>query len=239
MNYGKIAYVPPIITLNNLSKIYATKYQKVTALDQVDLDVYAGEMVAVMGPSGSGKSTLMNVIGLLDRPSEGELTIEGTLIDLDMSDQRIAQLRSTKIGFVFQSYNLLPRLSALQNVLLPVQYSKMPKAKERARELLKQVGLEARMDHRPNQLSGGENQRVAIARALINDPTVILADEPTGNLDSKSGGEILYILRELNLAGKTILIVTHDQYIANECQRTVRLFDGKLVREETEEIQHD
>lgn len=220
-----------IISLNNVSKVYSSKYLSVTALHDIDLNIEKGSMIAIMGPSGSGKSTLMNVLGLLDRPSSGEMVIDNETINLDMPDRKIAAIRSDKIGFVFQSFNLLPKLSALENVLMPLQYvaNKPKDATKKAQELLASVGLGERVKHIPNQLSGGEKQRVAIARALINNPNIILADEPTGNLDTKSGEDVLNILKELNKQGRTIIIVTHDNYIAELCQQTVRLLDGHLI----------
>lgn len=220
-----------IIKLENITKSYSSKYIEVKALDDITLSVEPQEFVAIMGRSGSGKSTLMHMIGLLDRPTSGHLSLDGEEIKLTMSDSKIAKLRSQKVGFVFQSFNLLPRLSALQNVMLPLQYIKSDSraGKKRAIDLLTQVGLGNRITHKPGQLSGGEKQRVAIARALINNPSIILADEPTGNLDTKSGDEIMQILNDLNKAGKTIVIVTHDQNIGDRCQRIIRLLDGKVV----------
>ncbi len=219
------------ITLRSVDKIYKTGPLLVPALLDISLAIKKGEMVAIMGPSGSGKSTLMNIIGLLDRPSNGEIILDKEPIELSMPDRKLARLRSQKIGFVFQTFNLLPRLTALANVLVPSTYAKQRNVNymSRAKELLHQVGLGERMQHRPNELSGGERQRVAIARALINDPEIILADEPTGNLDSKSGEEIMTILHDLNKEGKTIVIITHDPHIAKECQRTIHLFDGRLA----------
>jgi putative ABC transport system ATP-binding protein len=218
-----------IIELKNVDKIYTAGKLSVPALLRINVAIKAAEMVAIMGPSGSGKSTLMNIIGLLDRPSGGELLIDEKAINLNMPTGKLAQLRGQKIGFVFQTFNLLPRLSALDNVLLPTLYQRGNKAefKKHAKKLLDQVGLSARINHKPSELSGGERQRVAIARALINDPEVILADEPTGNLDSKSGQEIINILKELNKNGKTIIIITHDANIAKHCTRTIHLFDGE------------
>jgi putative ABC transport system ATP-binding protein len=220
-----------ILELKDVEKIYQTGKLLTPALLDINLLVKSGEMVAIMGPSGSGKSTLMNIIGLLDRPSNGEVKIGGELIDLSMSDAKLAKLRGKKIGFVFQSFNLLPKLSALANVLLPTSYQKENKndARKKALALLTQVGLKERTHHKPNELSGGEKQRVAIARALVNDPDIILADEPTGNLDSKSGQEVITLLKELNEKGKTVVIITHDLEIGKQCERIIRLKDGRVV----------
>lgn len=219
------------IELRQVDKIYQSGKLLVPVLLNVDLVIAQGEMVAIMGPSGSGKSTLMNIIGLLDRPTAGDLAIDGETIALSMSDRKLAALRGRKIGFVFQSFNLLPKMSALANVLMPTSYQAGSKAarRQQALELLKQVGLAERVEHRPTELSGGEKQRVAIARALINDPDIILADEPTGNLDSQSGQEVMEILAQLHKKGKTIVIITHDQKVAHRCQRTIRILDGKLT----------
>ncbi|MCA9391775.1 ABC transporter ATP-binding protein [candidate division WWE3 bacterium] len=219
-----------IISLKNISKVYSSKYLSVTALHEINIELDKGSMIAIMGPSGSGKSTLMNVIGLLDRPSSGEIIIDGENVNLDMPDRKIASLRSDRIGFVFQSFNLLPKLSAMENVLMPLQYAnnKPKNPTGVARELLGKVGLSERERHIPNQLSGGEKQRVAIARALINNPSIILADEPTGNLDTKSGGDVMNILKELQAEGKTVIIVTHDQKIADQCEKTIELLDGHV-----------
>lgn len=223
-----------IISLKEVDKIYQLDKLMVPALLKINVAINSGELVAIMGPSGSGKSTLMNIIGLLDRPSTGELLIDGKPINLTMSGGKLAQLRGKKIGFVFQTFNLLPKLSALSNVLVPALYQKgsRAKSKERALHLLKQVGLADRANHRPTELSGGERQRVAIARALINDPEIILADEPTGNLDSKSGQEVVGILKELNKNGKTVVIITHDEKVAGQCDRIIHIFDGQIVKDE-------
>lgn len=212
-----------------LGKVYATGSLLVPALYNFNLQIKQGELVAIMGPSGCGKSTLMNIIGLLDRPTSGELKLNGEQIDLTMSDSKLAKIRSQQIGFVFQSFNLLPKISALANVLMPTSYqtNRSKNYRQKAIALLKQVGLADRADHRPTQLSGGEKQRVAIARALINDPQIILADEPTGNLDSKSGQEIMDLLNSLHQDGKTVVIITHDQSIGNQCDRIVKLKDGR------------
>lgn len=220
-----------IIELKNIYKTYKTGKLKLTVLKGIDLEIEKGEMLAIMGPSGSGKSTLMHIIGLLDRPTSGELRLDNKKIDLNMSDRELAALRAEKIGFVFQFFYLLPRMSALSNVLMPTTYRKAGKKDrdKRALELLKEVGIKERANHKPNELSGGENQRVAIARALINDPEIILADEPTGNLDSKNGKEVMEILKNLNKKGKTIVVITHDEKIANYCDRIINLFDGRIV----------
>ncbi|MCA9390375.1 ABC transporter ATP-binding protein [candidate division WWE3 bacterium] len=219
------------LRLDHVTKIYSAGTVQVAAIQDVSLDIEEEEMVAIMGPSGSGKSTLMNIIGLLDRPTTGRLQIKGEDINLSMSDRKLARLRSEKIGFVFQSFNLLSHMNSLQNVMMPTTYSDVSRgeAKDRAQELLRLVGLENRADHKPTELSGGEKQRVAIARALINNPEIILADEPTGNLDTQTGQEVLDLLHSLNEEGKTIIIITHDQFVADSCSRSVHLLDGKIV----------
>lgn len=221
------------IELKNIDKVYQTGKLKVKAVCGVSLKIQKGSITAIMGPSGSGKSTLMHIIGLLDRPTRGDLFIEGEKIDMKMPDRKLARLRLKKIGFIFQQFNLLSRATALSNVLMPTSYSSVSKkiAQKRANDLLKKVGLSDRQKHKPSELSGGEMQRVAIARALINDPEIVLADEPTGNLDSKSGQEIMKILLNLNKEGKTIVIITHDQKIADYAQKTIHILDGKIERE--------
>jgi len=221
-----------VIALHDIGKTYKSESLEVPVLHGVDLKVEAGESVAIMGPSGSGKSTLMNIIGLLDRPTQGELELGGENISLSMSDSKLAALRSEKIGFVFQSFNLLARQTALANVLMPTSYRKDGRGDriERAKKLLKDLGLEKRILHKPTEMSGGERQRVAIARALINDPEIILADEPTGNLDSKSGKEVMDILAKLSKAGKTVIVITHDPKVAEHCDRTVHIFDGTIQK---------
>ncbi len=218
------------IELKSIEKIYRAGRLTVTALHELDLAIKKGELLAIMGPSGSGKSTLMNIIGLLDRPTTGEVIIDGQPVKLTMSDNELAKLRGQRIGFVFQSFQLLPRMSALANVLVPTQYQPVSRAeaKTKALKLLKAVGLADRAYHQPSELSGGEKQRVAIARALVNNPDIILADEPTGNLDSKTGREILDLLKQLNKEGKTVVVITHDPKIAKECHRTIQLFDGRI-----------
>jgi len=222
-----------ILRVSNLKKSYELGSITVPALRGVSLEIERGGFVTIMGPSGSGKSTLMNFIGCLDHPTEGSVEIEGTET-ARMSRSQLAYLRNKKIGFIFQSFNLLPRMSALENVMLPFLYSDQPKtrSKEKGLALLKAVGLEDRVMHKPNELSGGQKQRVAIARALINDPAIILADEPTGNVDSHSGLEIMVLLQKLNGNSMTILMVTHDQYIAQHSHRIVHLTDGRITGEE-------
>ena len=218
-----------VITIKNLSKIYKMGDNIVKALDNINLTVDEGEFVSIVGPSGSGKSTLMNIIGCLDVMTEGEYYLNGN-DTRKLNENKLAELRSSEIGFIFQSFNLLQKLSALENVELPMIYKGIP-AKERynrAVELLTMVGLEKRIHHRPTELSGGQQQRVAIARALANNPHLILADEPTGNLDSQSGKEVMKIIKELNERGNTIILITHDINVANQAKRTVKIMDGKI-----------
>jgi putative ABC transport system ATP-binding protein len=218
-----------MIRIRDLRKIYVMGTTEVHALDGVSLDIAKGEYVAVMGPSGSGKSTLMNVIGCLDTPTSGSYQLRGTEIR-EREDDELARIRNREIGFIFQTFNLLPRADALHNVELPLIYSGTP-AKERharARELLAQVGLSDRMHHRPNELSGGQRQRVAIARALVNHPSIVLADEPTGNLDSRTGVEIMALLAEIHAQGNTVILVTHEEDIAAHARRVIRLRDGLI-----------
>ncbi|AGB20164.1 ABC transporter ATP-binding protein [Thermoanaerobacterium thermosaccharolyticum] len=218
-----------VITMKNLSKIYKMGDNIVKALDNINLTVDEGEFVSIVGPSGSGKSTLMNIIGCLDVMTEGEYYLNGN-DTRKLNENKLAELRSSEIGFIFQSFNLLQKLSALENVELPMIYKGIP-AKERynrAVELLTMVGLEKRIHHRPTELSGGQQQRVAIARALANNPHLILADEPTGNLDSQSGKEVMKIIKELNERGNTIILITHDINVANQAKRTVKIMDGKI-----------
>lgn len=221
------------IVIDNLRKTYRLDGVEVEALRGVSLGIGPGEFISIMGPSGSGKSTLMHILGCLDRPTSGSVAIEGRETR-NLSKNQLAKLRSEKIGFVFQSFNLLTRSNALKNVELPMIYAGigLRERLKRAKEALISVGLEDRMHHRPSQLSGGQQQRVAIARALVNNPGIILADEPTGNLDSKSGAEIMDILDKLNKQGKTIILVTHEEYIAEHANRIVRLLDGKITADE-------
>lgn len=224
----------PVIKVRDLKKIYHIGEIEVPALRGVSLDVFPGEIVAIMGPSGSGKSTLMNMIGCLDSPTSGEYYLDGQLVS-ELRDDDLAVVRNKKIGFVFQKYNLLPRANAIENVELPLRYSgdSVNNMRARSLEALNRVGLAERVYHKPNELSGGQQQRVAIARAIVNEPAIILADEPTGNLDTKSGQEILDLLLELNAhQGTTLVIVTHDPDIAAQTQRTVHLRDGLILSEE-------
>ena len=221
-----------MIKLEHIFKIYEMGENKVYALDDVSLHVAAHEFVSIIGPSGSGKSTLMNMLGCLDVPTQGRYFLDGTDIS-KKTDDELAEIRNKKIGFVFQGFNLLPKLTAVENVELPLIYSNVS-AKERhekAKEALAKVGLEGRIDHKPTELSGGQQQRVAIARALITDPPIILADEPTGNLDSKCGKEVMEIFRNLNANGNTIILITHDSGVAAQAKRVVRIQDGKLYEE--------
>ena len=222
-----------MIELSSITKSYRMGGMELQVLAGVSLSVAKGELIAIMGPSGSGKSTLMNIIGCLDRPTSGVYRFEDREIST-LSDDELASVRNSKLGFVFQTFNLLPRFSALKNVEVPLIYSGTPARlrRERAMPLLRMVGLGERMDHKPTELSGGQQQRVAIARALVNNPPVILADEPTGNLDSRSGEDILNILTGLNDQGVTMIIVTHDQNVAARCKRTIRLKDGQIVSDE-------
>jgi putative ABC transport system ATP-binding protein len=218
------------IIAKDLTKVYQMGEVQVDALCGVSLEIKYGEVVSIMGPSGSGKSTLMNIIGCLDRPTAGEYYLDGELVS-DLNDDQLAIIRNRKVGFVFQNFNLLSRSSALINVELPLRYAGIKEGRhEKAAEALKAVGLEDRMDHKPMELSGGQQQRVAVARALINNPAIILADEPTGNLDSKSGKEIMKLLLQLNKGyGTTLIIVTHDPRIAEETERVIQLYDGRVV----------
>ena len=222
-----------LINLSDIYKIYNVGGEEVRALDGVDLTINNNEYLAIMGPSGSGKSTMMNMIGCLDTPTSGIYHFEGEEVHI-MDDAQLASIRNRKIGFVFQTFNLLPKASALHNVEIPLVYANIRKEKriDMASKALKDVGLEDRMHHKPNELSGGQRQRVAIARALVNNPSIILADEPTGNLDSKSGHEIMGILDNLHSKGNTIILVTHEDVIAKRAKRIIRLFDGKIIEDE-------
>lgn len=222
-----------IIEIEKLHKIYLLGKTQVHALRGIDVKIQSGEYTAIMGPSGSGKSTLMNIIGCLDVPSSGLYRLNDQDVS-HLNDNDLAKIRNKEIGFVFQTFNLLPRASALHNVELPLIYNGSPasKRKEKAKEALEKVGLTDRMNHKPNELSGGERQRVAIARALVNDPAMILADEPTGNLDTTTGAEIMEIFDLLNEQGNTIILVTHESFIADHSRRIIRLKDGVVEHEE-------
>jgi putative ABC transport system ATP-binding protein len=219
----------PIVEVSNVRKSYLLGNLEVPVLSGINLKIEKGEILAIIGPSGSGKSTLMNIIGCLDRPTEGEVFICGTNLQR-MSDKELARLRGLEIGFVFQTFNLIPRLTAFENVLLPAFANSRinSDSRKRARELLEIVGLQDRMHHKPGELSGGQSQRVSIARALINDPAILLADEPTGNLDSKTGAEILRIFTDLNMNGRTVVIITHDPEIAKFADRVILVKDGMI-----------
>ena len=221
-----------LILLKNIYKIYNVGGEEVRALDGVDLEIKDNEYLAIMGPSGSGKSTMMNMIGCLDTPSSGLYEFEGEMVN-EMNDNQLASIRNRKIGFIFQTFNLLPKATAQHNVEIPLIYGNIRKERRvnLASEALSSVGLSDRMHHKPNELSGGQRQRVAIARALVNSPSIILADEPTGNLDSKSGHEIMDILDKLHKAGNTIILVTHEDEIAQHAHRIIRLFDGKIIED--------
>ena len=222
-----------IIEIQSVSKIYNLGQTVVKALDNISLSIYENDYISIMGPSGSGKSTLMNIIGCLDVPTKGDYKFNSELIS-EMNDNQLANIRNQKIGFVFQTFNLLPKLNAMQNVEVPLIYSSLGKKDrtERVEEALSIVGLQDRMTHKPNELSGGQRQRVAIARALVNNPSIILADEPTGNLDSKSGNDILKFFSKLHKAGNTIIMVTHEESVAKLSKRRIDIFDGKIARDE-------
>jgi putative ABC transport system ATP-binding protein len=222
-----------LISICNLRKIYRMGEVEVRALDGLDLEVEKGDYLAIMGPSGSGKSTLMNLIGCLDTPTSGEYILNNQRVS-DLDDGELASIRNHEIGFVFQTFNLLARATALANVELPLIYARVParERRRRAREALEKVGLGDRVKHQPNELSGGQQGRVAVARALINDPSILLADEPTGNLDSKTSAEIMELFDELNAAGNTLIVVTHEKDIADHARRVVRMLDGKVVADE-------
>lgn len=222
-----------VIQLTDVEKVYQMGLEKVHALRGLDLDINKNEYVSIMGPSGSGKSTLMNIIGCLDVATEGTYNFEGENVS-DMNDNQLAEIRNRKIGFVFQTFNLLPRVDLINNVELPLVYGGVHKSnrKKRALEALEKVGLGERCHHKPNEISGGERQRVAIARAIVTNPSIILADEPTGNLDSKTGEEIMKIFDALNAMGNTIILVTHEEYIAEYGRRIIRVRDGKVEKDE-------
>lgn len=222
----------PVIQLHNIRKRYQIGEQEVLALRKIDLEIARGEYVALMGPSGSGKSTLMNVLGCLDTPTAGSYILNNAEVS-QMSDDELSEIRNKEIGFVFQTFNLLPRLTALANVALPLVYAGYSHKERNAKaaEALRSVGLGDRMDHRPNELSGGQRQRVAIARALVNNPSILLADEPTGNLDSKTSQEIMALFAEIHDRGNTIILVTHEEDIARHARRIVRLRDGLIEGE--------
>ncbi len=216
-----------IIEIEDLCKTYQLGDTAVRALDGVDLTVSEGEMAAVMGPSGSGKSTLMHIVGCLDTPDKGIYRLKGEDVSV-LSKDRLADIRNRRIGFVFQTFNLLPRLTALENVELPLLYAGKRNTRDIAVNALATVGLTDRMKHEPNQLSGGQRQRVAVARAIVTDPAILLADEPTGNLDTKTGDEILSLFLDLNAGGRTVIIVTHDEEVAERCKRIIRIRDGRI-----------
>jgi putative ABC transport system ATP-binding protein len=225
-----VSQVNGMIELENITKVYHMGEVEVPALRGVTLSVKQGEMVALIGASGSGKSTLMNIIGFLDKPTDGKYLLEGVDVS-QLNDNKLAEMRNKKIGFVFQTYNLLPRASALSNVELPLIYGGSRQKRKQAMESLERVGLAARANHKPTELSGGEQQRVAIARALVNNPSLILADEPTGNLDSNATAEIISIFCRLNQEGITIVLVTHEPDVAAKAERIVRLLDGQVIED--------
>ena len=224
--------MPDLILLEGIKRYYSLGGETVKALDGVNVSIKANEYISIMGPSGSGKSTLMNIIGCLDTPTEGIYVLDNEPVQ-NMDDGQLASIRNRKIGFVFQTFNLLPKLTAIQNVELPLIYSNIPKydRMRQAENAMEKVSLSDRIKHKPNELSGGQRQRVAIARALVTNPSIILADEPTGNLDSKSGEDIMTVLDGLNKDGNTIILVTHEAYIANHAGRTIQLLDGKIQKD--------
>ncbi|PIP15370.1 macrolide ABC transporter ATP-binding protein [Candidatus Roizmanbacteria bacterium CG22_combo_CG10-13_8_21_14_all_35_9] len=222
-----------MIKLKNISKIYRTGLINTVALSNISFEIKMGEYVAIMGPSGSGKSTLMHILGILDTPTSGEYYLENQKVS-DLSEDEAAEVRNHKIGFIFQAFNLLPRITAIQNVILPMRYADVPKEEriKRAEKYLKMVGLEDRMEHKSNQLSGGQQQRVAIARALIMDPTILLADEPTGNIASVQADEIMKIFKKLNKQRRTIIMITHEQNIAKHAKRVIHIKDGRITKDD-------
>lgn len=223
---------PPILEMAGVSRRYRMGDQVVHALREMDLTVHQGELTAIMGPSGSGKSTMMNLLGCLDTPDEGRISINGKAAE-ELKPAQLAALRNREIGFVFQQFNLLPKLSLVENVAVPLVYARVPTSRRKAlaEEKLREVGLGDRLHHRPSELSGGQKQRAAIARALINDPAILLADEPTGALDSRTGEMILALFQEINRRGRTVILVTHDEQVARRCRRIIRLKDGRKVAE--------
>lgn len=229
-----------LIKMNEISKNYIIGEEIVHALRDISLDIEKNEYIAIMGPSGSGKSTLMNLIGCLDTPTEGHYELNGRFVS-DMTDEELAETRNKEIGFVFQNFNLLPRSDSLHNTELPLIYAGIPKKtrRETAIAALEAVGLKDRMHHRPNELSGGQRQRVALARALVNNPSIMLADEPTGNLDSKTGEEIMILFEDIHQKGNTIILVTHEEYIAEHAHRIVRLLDGMIESDEITPTGHN
>lgn len=229
-----------LIQLSNVVKSYSNGDQELNVLKGIDLTVYEGEFVAIMGPSGSGKSTLMNIIGLLDKPTSGDYSLNGTQVE-ELKEKQLAKVRNQEIGFVFQQFFLLSKLSALQNVELPLVYAGVNSSKRRqlAKQFLEKVELSERMKHLPSELSGGQKQRVAIARALVNNPSIILADEPTGALDTKTSDQIMQLLTELNREGKTIVMVTHEPEIADFSTRKIVIRDGEITRDTTESVRID
>jgi len=227
----------PLISVKNASRIYGKGVARVAALDGVSFDIYPGEFVAIIGASGSGKSTLMNLLGALDKPTEGEITISGQALSR-RSQRQLADFRSQVVGFVFQQFQLMPRKTALKNVMMPMQFRRprFKDEKEKATQRLNDVGLGDRMDHKPTQLSGGQQQRVAIARALVGEPEILLADEPTGALDSKTSEDIMALLHQLNGNGQTVIIITHDPEVAQAARRVITLRDGKIISDENQEM---
>ncbi len=222
-----------IIRLENIARHFKVGTETVKALRSISLSIHQNEFVALMGPSGSGKSTLMNILGCLDTPTSGNYVLNGQDVS-KLNDNALAEIRNREIGFIFQTFNLLPRSSALENVMLPMIYAGITKSKrmERAKEVIENVKLTDRMMHKPNELSGGQRQRVAIARALVNNPSIILADEPTGNLDSRTSIEIMGVLEQIHLSGNTIIVVTHEEFIARHAHRIIRLIDGLVAKDE-------